>query len=195
MADTRVVRAAIHPAIGVARLGSSAGEYFIGPQIVPAPAAPAGSYRDAQHALKRQAAEFRIYGYNATGEIVAELTAESADIRWTAHVANSKAAWYQWEMALDVPEAAGKELALRNASVTGDQGSTLVIDGGSRTIAGTGISGPDYEFHGSFTVATSISEAADGRGRLVFLGRGVSASPSGSRSTTTTINAFINADG
>ena len=56
MADTRVVRAAIHPAIGVARLGNSAGEYFIGPQIVPTPPAPAGSYRDARHALKRQAA-------------------------------------------------------------------------------------------------------------------------------------------
>lgn len=199
MADTRVVRAAIHPAIGVARLGSSAGEYFIGPQIVPTPAAPAGSYRDAQHALKRQAAEFRIYGYNATGEVVSELTAESADIRWTARVANSKAAWYQWEMALDVAEAAGKELALRNASVTGDQRSTLVIDGGSRTIAGTGISGPDYEFHGSFTgTDVYLGELrTDGRGRLVFLaGRGVSASPAGTPIyNDEDPNAFINADG
>jgi hypothetical protein len=197
--DTRVVRAAIHPAIGVARLGSSVGEYFIGPQIVPSPPPPAGSYRDAQHALKRQAAQFRIYGYNAFGEVVGELTPDGADIRWTAHVANSKAGWYQWEMALDVPEAAGKEVPLRNASVTGKTRSTLVIDGGPRTIAGKGTSGPDHEFHGSFTgTDVYLGELrTDERGRLIFLsGHGVSASPTGSPIyNDEDPNAFINADG
>ena len=52
--DTRVVRAAIHPAIGVARLGNSASEYFIGPQIIPTPTAPLGSFRD--QAARTQAA-------------------------------------------------------------------------------------------------------------------------------------------
>jgi hypothetical protein len=102
--DTHIVRAAIHPAIGVARLGN-ADEFFIGPQVVPTPSAPLGSYRDARHALKRQAAEFRIFGYNTSGQVVSELTADSADIEWTVHVANSKAAWYQWQIAMDVPEA------------------------------------------------------------------------------------------
>src|SRR3712207_8635357 len=46
--------------------------------------------------LFRSAAQFRIYGYNAAGEVVRELTADWANIRWSAHVANRKAAWYQW---------------------------------------------------------------------------------------------------
>src|SRR5215813_1699113 len=96
-ADRRIVRAAIHPAIGIARVGSSADAYFIGPQVVPA---PPGAYRDERHALKRQAAEFRIYGYDAMGGVVAEITADAAQISWTAHVANSKDAWFKWEIAL-----------------------------------------------------------------------------------------------
>ena len=197
--DTRVVRAAIHPAIGVARLGNSASEYFIGPQIIPTPTAPLGSFRDQAHALKRQAAEFRIYGYNAAGEVVAELTPNSADIRWTAHVANTKADWFQWEMALDVPEAAGSEIPLRNALVTGSARRGLAIDGGPKTIAGKGTSGFDYEFHGLFTgTDVYLGELrTDDRGRLVFLsGRGVSASPTGSPIyNEDDPNAFINANG
>ena len=102
-----VVRAAIHPAIGVARVGNSRTEYFIGPEVIDPRPEPPGFYRDASGALKRQAARFRIYGYNAAGEVVGELTAgDETSIKWTVHVANRKAAWYQWQMAMDIPEAA-----------------------------------------------------------------------------------------
>jgi L-Lysine epsilon oxidase N-terminal/L-lysine epsilon oxidase C-terminal domain len=197
--DTRIVRAAIHPAIGVSRLGNSADEFFIGPQVVPMPPLPAGSYRDAQHALKRQAAQFRIYGYNAAGQVVSELTADSADIEWTVHVANSKAGWYQWQMAMDVPEAAAIQLSLRNKSIAGSARSTLVIDPGPKTIAGAGKAGTQYELHGAFTgVDVYLGELqTNEHGWLVFLpGRGVSASPGGSPIfNDTDPNAFINADG
>ena len=181
--DTRIVRAAIHPAIGVARVGNSADDFFIGPQVVPSPPLPLGDYRDDQHALKRQAAQFRIYGYNAAGQVVAELTANTADIRWTAHVANRKAGWYQWQMALDVPEAAAISVPLRNASLAGAARRVLTIDGGPRTIAGASTAGEQYEFHGSFMgVDVYLGELrTDASGRLIFLGgRGVSASPTGS---------------
>lgn len=197
--DTRVVRAAIHPAIGVARVGNSAEGFFVGPQVVPSPAVPLGSYRDQVQALKRQAAEFRIYGYNAAGEVVAELTADSADIEWTVHVANRKAEWYQWQMAMDVPEAAGVELKRRNPSIAGDARRTLVIDPGPRVIAGKGTSGTAFELHGSFTgVDVYLGELrTTDQGWLTFLpGRGVSASPTASpifdESDETT---FINASG
>ena len=197
--DTRVVRAAIHPAIGISRLGNSAAGFFVGPQVVPIPAAPVASYRDAQHALKRQAAQFRLYGYNAAGEVVSELTAGSADIEWTVHVANSKAAWYQWQMAMDVPEASAIQLSLRNPSITGNARSTLVIDPGPKTITGTATSGTQYELRGSFTgVDVYLGELqTDPNGWLVFLpGRGVSASPTGSPIfNDDDPNAFINADG
>jgi hypothetical protein len=32
--------------------------------------------------------------------------ARRIDITWTAHLANKKAAWYQFQIALDIPEAA-----------------------------------------------------------------------------------------
>lgn len=35
--DTRIVRASIHPAIGIARLGNSATEFFIGPEVAEPP--------------------------------------------------------------------------------------------------------------------------------------------------------------
>ena len=129
--DGTIVRAAIHPAIGVARVGNSPDGYFIGPEVTdPLPEEP-GFYRDPAGALKRQAARFRIYGYNAAGEVVRELTAGCGSIRWTVHVANKKAAWYQWQMALDVPEAATIQVPLRNADVKGDDRKGLVIDGGA----------------------------------------------------------------
>jgi hypothetical protein len=197
--DDRIVRCAIHPAIGVARVGNSSDEFFVGPQVVPAPPMPAGAYRDAQGGLKRQAAQFRIYGLNASSEVVAELTADTADIRWTVHVANGKASWYQWEMALDIPEAAGKQLPLRNASVSGDRRRELFIDGGPKSIAGKGVSGPEYEMRGLF-LGTKVylgEIRTDHRGMLLFLGgRGVSASPTGSPIfNDKDPNAFINADG
>jgi hypothetical protein len=41
-----------------------------------------GFYRDATGALKRQATRFRVYGLNGEGQVVAELTAADAEIRW-----------------------------------------------------------------------------------------------------------------
>jgi hypothetical protein len=87
-ADSKIVRAAIHPSIGVARVGNSKDEFYIGPEVLEPLPQPPGFYKDAEGALKREAVRFRIYGYNASGEVVAELTADSADIKWTVHVAN-----------------------------------------------------------------------------------------------------------
>ena len=71
----RIVRAAIHPAIGIARVGNSPDEYYFGPEIPGGlPIAP-GGYKDASGAMKRQAARFRIFGLDAQGRVVRELTA------------------------------------------------------------------------------------------------------------------------
>lgn len=198
-ADATIVRAAIHPAIGVARVGNSEDEYFLGPEVTEPPPEPPGFYRDAEGALKRQAARFRIYGYDASGRVVRELTAERDAIRWTVHVANKKAAWYQWQMALDVPEAAKIQVPLRNKGVQGDDRKGLVIDGGPRTIEGVATQGPEYEFVGKFqgTDVTLGEVRTDEAGRLLFLGgHGVSASPGGTPIyNPADPNGFINADG
>ena len=91
--DTRIVRASIHPAIGIARLGNSATEFFIGPEVAePSPQSP-GFYRDASGALKREAARFRLYGYIAAGDGVSALTPDSAESHWSVQRANRHAAW------------------------------------------------------------------------------------------------------
>ncbi|WP_371592061.1 LodA/GoxA family CTQ-dependent oxidase [Streptomyces virginiae] len=194
--DTRIVRAAIHPAIGVARVGDSADEFFLAPETEDEPPLPTGSYKDATGALKRQAARFRIYGYNAAGEAVAELTADNADVRWTVHVANKKAAWYQFQLALDVPEAAQADKSqLRNPLVAGPDRPKLIIDPGSRSVYGRDhANGPDLRFDtGTFlSIPVYLGELrTDEAGRLIFLGgRGVARSVDSREAET-----FANNDG
>lgn len=195
--DRRIVRAAIHPAIGIARVGNSAKDYRYGPEVVDAPPAPVGAWRDDTGALLRQAARFRIYGYNAAGEVVAELTADTADITWRVHVANTKAAWYQWQIALDIPDAAGVKLPLRNADVPAAERSRLAIDPGPAEIRGASTIGATLTGQYEGTKVELGQLRTDDAGRLVFLGgHGVSASPK----NTPIYNdkdptSFINADG
>ena len=197
--DTKIVRAAIHPAIGIARVGNSTDEFFLGPEVTePVPEKP-GFYKDSTGALKRQAARFRIYGYNAAGQVVAELNANNALIAWTVHVANKKAAWYQFQIALDIPEAKSTTPAVdpslrRNAGVKGADRQKLTIDPGPVTITGASKSGSGYAFDQGrfFDRPVYLGELqTDKLGRLVFLGgRGVSASASGAPAGT-----FANNDG
>jgi hypothetical protein len=197
--DDAIVRAAIHPAIGVARMGNSRHDFYVGPEVTEPLPQPPGFMHDASGALKREAARFRVYGYDAAGNVVRELTTHDADVRWTVHVANHKAAWYQWQIALDIPEAAGTVLPLRNATVTGADRAGLVIDPGPRSIGGAWQGGAAYALNGAFQgTPVNLGEIrTDEAGRLLFLGgRGVSASPTG---TPIYIDgdddSFINADG
>lgn len=193
--DTRIVRAAIHPAIGIARVGDSECGFYLGPQVVDPLPQPAGHYRDDSGALKREAAQFRLYGYNAAGEVVRELTPDTALIRWSVHVANRKAAWYQWQIAMDIPEAAENVLPLRNAEVR-DRAS-LVIDGGLQHVAGRNAS--PVAFNGRFgQTPVYLGECwTDAAGRLMVLGgHGISASPTDSPIYNDKDPfGFINADG
>src|SRR4249920_2127811 len=116
--ETKIVRAAICPAIGIARVGNSESEYFLAPEVADPPPETPGFYRDPTGALKRQSARFRVYGLDAAGRAVTELTADNAEIRWTVHLANKKSAWYQFQIALDIPEAGSAPSSwLRNITI------------------------------------------------------------------------------
>jgi hypothetical protein len=184
--DTRIVRAAIHPAIGIARLGNSTQEdgYYIGPQVTTPPLMKPEDIRDATGAIKRQGALFRIYGYNAQGEVVRELTAsdEGVSIEWTVHVVNRKAEWYAFDRAMDIPEAATIAVPLRNPQEQKGERSKLVIDPGAKRISGIHMKGASYQLDGAFQgTPVNLGELrTDEKGRLLFLGgHGKSASPSG----------------
>jgi hypothetical protein len=194
MGAGEIVRAAIHPSIGVARVGNSATEWFFGPEVTDPLPDPPGFRRDGADALKRQAARFRVYGLDANGNIVAELDAGNADIAWSVHLANKKAAWYEFQLALDIPEASSADPSLlRNASVA-DRAS-LTIDPGPRQITGSNAGGgPEHTFDtGSFMgKPVYLGELmTDDKGRLIVLGGvGNSASHDGTPAQT-----FANNDG
>lgn len=175
--DTKIVRAAIHPGIGIARVGNATDEFYIGPQVPNPKAEDPAFYRDRSGALKREAALFRVYGYNAAGEVVAELTEDNAHVHWYAHVANQKSCWYQFHVALDSAQAlttvapSQRAPALRNADVTNR--AQLLIDPGPREIAGRSEGGPKYRFDTGKFMGTEVylgELRTDEAGRLIFLG-------------------------
>jgi L-Lysine epsilon oxidase N-terminal/L-lysine epsilon oxidase C-terminal domain/von Willebrand factor type A domain len=81
----------IHPAIGIARVGNSPDEFFIGPERIGQSPVPPGGFKDGQCRVKRQAAQFRVFAHHDDGT-VEEITDAEAEIEWTVHLANSKAA-------------------------------------------------------------------------------------------------------
>lgn len=180
--DPKIVRAAIHPGIGIARIGNSQAEdgFFVGPEVTDT-RTPTGTSRDDRGAIKRQAARFRIYGYNAAGEVVREITADEADIQWHAHLANKKASWYRFLVALDLPDSKDVSTPLRNVEFQGADRRELEIDPGARTIRGANQSGTAYQLDGGTFLGTSVSLGelrTDDKGRLLVLGgRGISGSP------------------
>jgi hypothetical protein len=85
----------IFPSIGIARLGNSSSDFFIGPEIPGVRTPPAGGYKDASCHIKRQAARFRLFGYDGAN-FVQEITNNEASIEWTVELANTKASWRQF---------------------------------------------------------------------------------------------------
>jgi hypothetical protein len=151
----------IHPAIGIARVGNSPNDFFIGPEEPGAHRRPTGGYKDAQGRIKRQAARFRLFGYDSKGRLVKEITSKDATISWTAHLANKKAVWKRFV-------GLNPNSPLRNASVT-DRNS-LVIDPGPRSLSGPN-KVADFDtgtFLGSIVPLGEMR--TDRQGRLLVLG-------------------------
>ncbi|WP_331772493.1 LodA/GoxA family CTQ-dependent oxidase (plasmid) [Embleya sp. NBC_00888] len=167
-----IAYAKIHPAIGVARVGNSTRDdgWYYGPETPDPDPTPVGSLKDDTGAFKRQAARFRLYGYDSAGNVVRELTATDAGvaIEWGVHVANQKAAWYEFSLALDIPDMQGHSTPRRNKGI--DRRS-LVIDPGRKTLRAD--TGQSVEFTGGVFQGIAVPLGrmhTDERGRLVVLG-------------------------
>lgn len=155
----------IHPAIGIARVGNSPDEFFVGPERPGQRPAPPGGFKDGQCRVKRQAARFRVFAHLDDGSSQ-ELTDADAEISWTVHLVNAKAAH-------------------SGRGNTGASDADLTIDPGARTLTG-----PDQRelfdtgsihFAGEQPVTVPLGEVrTDDDGRLLVLGgHGSSASPAG----------------
>lgn len=184
--DQKVARLAIYPALGICRVGSSA-EFFYAPEVPGLPALPDGRYKDGRDRIKKQAQRFRLYAFNAAGEVLREVTAAEADITWSVQVANTKGVWYGFNNPMDNGEQApGLPGGLRNQAITDwkKRGEMLVINPGVHAITGRGVNpkggDPAHAMVGEFwkrerVRLASLGTDADGR-LIVFPGDGVAKS-------------------
>jgi hypothetical protein len=194
----------IHPAIGVARIGTS-DDFYIAPETPgglptePGTGLPVASFRDANGNLRKQAARFRIFAYDSTnpsdpGTEVMTGANGVASITWTVYFANKKAVWYQFEQLTGSGQdgdagyiANGPAVnPLRNRSITDPaQRQSLILDPGPRTIGGNGNpSTADFTLSSSVTDPTQMlplpiktlgSVQLDAQGNLLVLaGNGAS---------------------
>ncbi|WP_257459281.1 LodA/GoxA family CTQ-dependent oxidase [Archangium lipolyticum] len=183
----------IHPAVGVARVGNSPDEFFVGPER---PGEPPNfdlaqkkfrPFKDSQGRIKRQAARFRVFEYEQKNGVifpVREVTAGGngvVSIKWKVHLANRKAAFFTFDGQDGAdgnwkgpePEEGQPRVNLRNAHVKGaaERERLLVIDPGLKTVSGR--NQPPVPFTNTKThipIATLGELRTDENGNLLVLG-------------------------
>ncbi len=196
----KIARVGIYPAIGISRVGGSA-QWFLAPEVPGLPSAPDGGFKDGDQSIKKQVQRFRVYAFDEHDALIGELTAADAEIDWTVHVANTKAAWYGFNNPLDNGDLApGLPGQMRNQYFVDEpeREKMLVIDGGRTTIGGRSSNARgdavQYAMGGMFygTNAVGLGHLrTDSDGRLfVFPPDGISNSPTGSA-----ITSFADNDG
>ncbi len=164
----------IQPGIGIARLGDSETDFFVGPESPGDPREPKGGFKDLYGRIMRQAARFRVYAYDALGQILGEVTSGDRSVRisWSVQLANTKADWFCFAgvkagMAADEGhpgvERRNKDEADRDK---------LKIRPAPRSIEGAGKSGEKYQMIDTFyEVSVYLGELrTDKQGRLLVLG-------------------------
>jgi L-lysine 6-oxidase len=206
------VHYAVHPSIGIARVGNSTSDFYLAPEKIGGlPIAcdkkgnpirrhgalqPVEQFKDAEGRIKRQAARFKIFKYDDENPQGREITLRDKEIKrieWTVHLANKKAAWYEFmELCGDTMlgqdnSYAARKVALRNAAVLGDDNRRkLIIDAGPRTVTPRKRKAelsrdsipPDYSKFGSFPnpslkpypINTLGEMMMDDEGRLLVVG-------------------------
>lgn len=154
----------IHPAIGIARVGNSPNEFFIGPERIGEDPNPPGGFKDAQCRVKRQAARFGIYAHHDDGT-VGEITNAEADITWSVHLVNSKAS------------NPGRNNTESAADLTIDPGTRTLTGPNQQKLFDTG----QIKFSGAPVTTVPLGEIrSDPQNHLLVLGGfGKSASPAG----------------
>lgn len=221
----------ISPAIGIGRLGNSPTDFYLAPTsigglptecdangnpVLDADGAPTpvARFKDAQGRVKRQAARFTIVAETPAPTGGAPKSREVnlsdpniASIQWTVHVANKKAAWYNYSpLRGNLQFGPGnsyknQQIPLRNASVKGEAlRQKLIIDPGPRTLDKPGTraafdANTDYPFVSfpsrptqGLPIKTLGDMLLDDEGNLLVLGG------YGSAGGDTSIQSFAGAD-
>src|SRR5258708_6946231 len=190
----------IFPPIGIARIGDSQDDWFLGPESLEEASHRHSdfSFRDSAGKIRRQGARFRIYAFDSNDLPIREITSAEAEISWTVSLANKKAAWFEFrgtDKALNVYRGTSevprpRNMGVGSLSLKEDASNPqyvpdpkrieqLEIHGGTRTISGKHkrtIEGDEleqYRYLGRFkkVVPVELGELlTDELGRLVVLG-------------------------
>lgn len=99
-------------------------------------------FKDAAGAIKRQAARFKVFAHDdETGEAREVTVGDGVTaIRWTVHIANKKAVWYNFtELLGDLTfgpwnSYENQHVGLRNADKQGEERQKMIIDPGPRSV-------------------------------------------------------------
>lgn len=146
----------LSPSVGVGRLGNSTTDFYLTPPEIGAlplecdangnpTGVPFSSFKDSLGRVKRQAQPFKIFRTQdgTSYEEVTLATSGVQSIEWTVHLANKKAAWYQFSelqgnlLLGEGNSYANQNVSLRNATVTDPTArQKLIIDPGPRTLSG-----------------------------------------------------------
>lgn len=167
--NTNNVRYEIHPAIGIARVGndptpgkdwkvpSEPNIFYLDPQTIgglphecDVYGNPGQTPREVQEfksrdgLVRRQAASFKIYKYNTANPddpgVEVNLATDVKSFKWTVHIANKKAAWYEFTLLKgnlllgEDNSYAGRDVDLRNKDCQGKKRQQLIIDPGPRSL-------------------------------------------------------------
>src|SRR4051794_21793970 len=133
----------IYPGVGIARIGNSPDEFFVGPETPGQTVEPVGGFKDNAGRIKRQAARFRLYAFDKDDACIGEVTAgDGVDIQWTVHLANAKASYNTflgrfWQSQFpNFYKYNPNETPLRNQEIMdpAERLALLVIDPGQRSI-------------------------------------------------------------
>lgn len=166
-------RFAIHPGVGIARLGDSPDEFFIGPETPDWRPVPAGGYKDALGRVKRQAAKFRVFEIGEDGTPIREVTGPDYTVTWTVHLANKKAAWYRFVgkyVWADPTKRKSRNPSIQ-PDVEADARTDLIIDPGPRTIVGAVAESARFDTGCFLGKPVDLGEIrTDEVGRLIVLG-------------------------
>ena len=159
----------IFPSIGIARVGNSIDEFFIGTEDLNNSYGldPNNFYKDKIGKVKRQASRFRIYEFNDTSKATREINLNSDDItniKWNVEIANTKSSWNEFQ-------GLERNAVLRNKDVLNR--SLLEIRPTPKTISGKNQEGDSFKFNdGKFlNKIVPLGELkTDDAGRLLVLG-------------------------
>ena len=155
----------IYPPVGIARIGDSSDEWFIGPEIPGRSERPAGGYKSLDCRIKRQGARFRIFAFHDDGAPVLEndhpkeITADDAVITWKVTLANTKASSERFRQT--------KEKTIRNPDVV-DRESLNIRTEGELGGVNAELVLPPGKFRGAEVSLGQLR--VDDKGRLIVLG-------------------------